>query len=135
MTAHTPAAEPSASSQAPIADVLGRAARELTHVGGLLDDLESVLGPLILEAGRGRADVLRHAQGLDHIGQKLACLADFLAALAQAARREWLVDPSVAARVVTLADLALRLKGPGDASRPGADAGSSSAGSGDCELF
>jgi hypothetical protein len=127
MKTQTPAAEPSASCLAPITDVLGRVARELAHLGLLLDDLESVLGPLILEAGRGRADVLRDAQGLDHIGQKLSCLADFLTALAAAAPRQWLVDQNIAGRVVTLADLALRLKAAG--------ANVSPADFGDCELF
>jgi hypothetical protein len=48
-------------------------------------------------------------QSFDHIGQKVTGLADFLAALALVAPRQWLVDPGAAARTVRLADLSSRL--------------------------
>ena len=51
---------------------------------------------------------MRHIQDLDHIRQKVAGLADFLAALAPLAPGDCLVDAR-AARLVTLADLAARL--------------------------
>ncbi len=134
MKTRNASAEASACPQAPIGDVLGRVSHELAHLGRQLDDLEAVIGPLILAAGRREADVLHHAQGFDHIGQKLAGLADFLAALAPFASSQWLVDPSAAARVFTLADLAARLKASGDAPQIYADP-ASLADWGDCELF
>jgi len=128
MKAQTVSGEPSGSPHVPISDVLGRVSDELAHLARLLDHLESLIGPLILEAGRRDADVLHHAQGIDHIGQKLSGLAAFLAALAPDASGQWLIDPSAAAKVVTLADLASRL---GFSSK---DARSLDAW-GDCDLF
>lgn len=137
MKTETISGEPSACMQAPIGDVLDRVSHELAHLACLLDDLEAVIGPLLLDAGRRDADVLHHAQGFDHIGQKLSGLADFLGALAPSASRQWLIDPSKAAKVVTLADLASRLGFPGeDAGSPSRENGRSPvAGGGDCELF
>ncbi|WP_036255499.1 hypothetical protein [Methylocapsa acidiphila] len=124
-----------ADAQAPIGDLLVRVSAELAHLGQMLDDLEAVVGRLIIEAGRRDPDVMHHAQGFDHIGQKISGLADFLAALAPSAPRHWLIDPGLAARALTLADLASRLGAPGAWSRPNEKLDSTTSNRGDCELF
>lgn len=125
-------------AQTPIGEVLSRVSHELAHLAGRLDHLESLVGPLIREAECRDPDMLRHVQGLDYIRQKLGGLADFLAALAPEASAAWLTDPSAAARVVTLADLASRL-GFADANEAclpsGRDTEEPGATWGDCELF
>ncbi|MEJ0096639.1 MAG: hypothetical protein WDN46_25510 [Methylocella sp.] len=109
MKAEIDSGEPKAALDVPIADVLGRVGHELAHLARLLEHFESIAAPLALEAARRDVDLMREMQGLDHIGQKLSALADFLAALAPAASKRWMVHPSAAARVVRLADLAARL--------------------------
>ena len=92
-------------------------------------NFETLVGPLVLGAAQRDAGLMRHIQDLDHIRQKVAGLADFLAALAPLAPGDCLVDASGAARLVTLADLAARLAlSDDDASAPGAAFG-------DFELF
>ncbi len=109
MKAQTNSGEPAIELHVPIADVLSRISYELAHLSRLLEHFERFAAPLVVEAARRDADVLHQMQGFDHIGQKLSGLADFLAALAPAASDRWTVDPSAAARSVTLADLAARL--------------------------
>jgi hypothetical protein len=128
MNAEIESVEISRRSQVHMGDVLGRVGHELSHLARLLAHLEILLGPLIVEAAGRDAAVLRHMQGFDHIGQKVSGLADFLAALAPAASDQWTLDPTEAARVVTLADLASRLVFEEDQNAC-ATAG------GDCELF
>lgn len=113
----------------PIGDVLSRVGHELGHLARLLEHLETLVGPLTLEAAGRDVGFLHHMQGFDHIGQKVSGLADFLAALAPAAPSQWLVDPAAAARVVTLADLASRLAFSDEKET------SCSTACGDCELF
>ncbi len=129
MRAEIDSGEPKAVLDVPIADVLGRVGYELAHLARLLERFESIAAPLVLEAGRSDVALMREMQGFDHIGQKLSALVDFLAALAPAASDHWMVDPSAAARIVRLADLAARL-GFSDGSEP-----SCAAAWGDVELF
>jgi hypothetical protein len=128
MNAQTESVALARSPNVPMGDLLGRVGHELSHLARLLAHLELLLGPLITEAAARDANILRHMQGFDHIGQKASGLAAFLAALAPAASDQWMIDPSEAARVVTLADLASRLVFSEE------DKTSCSAG-GDCELF
>lgn len=93
----------------PIGDVLGRAGHELRKLVWRLENLQREIGPLVEEAARRDPGVLHQMQSFDEIGQNAAGLAEFLAALAQAAPRPWLVDPSAAARNILLADLSARL--------------------------
>ena len=121
--------EPDRPLHAPMGDVLARVAHELNHVCARIGHFETLAGPLILGAARRDAGLMRHIQDLDHIRQKVAGLADFLAALAPLAPGDCLVDASGAARLVTLADLAARLAlSDEDSATPGAAGG-------DFELF
>jgi CelD/BcsL family acetyltransferase involved in cellulose biosynthesis len=109
MKTQTDSSERLAALHVPIADVLRRVGRELAHLGRVLEQFENLTIPFILEAGRRDVDLLHQVQGVDHIGQTLSGLADFLAALAPAASDRWRVDPRAAAGTVTLAELAARL--------------------------
>jgi hypothetical protein len=121
--------DPSNSLIVPIGDILSRVGHELGHLARLLEHLETLVGPLTLDAASKDANFMHHMQGFDHIGQKMSGLSAFLAALAPDASSRWLVDPTAAARVVTLADLASRLAFVDE------DQPSCSTAMGDCELF
>ena len=115
--------------QVPIGDVLNRAGHELVHLAWLLETLQSHICPHIQEAAARDANVLHQMQSFDRIGQIAAGLSEFLAALALEAPRRWVVDPSAAARSVTLADLSSRLGFTSE------DGKSCSTAWGDCDLF
>ncbi|HUI19656.1 MAG TPA: hypothetical protein VLZ74_01235 [Methylocella sp.] len=125
--------EPSAASsnpqEVPIGDVLSRAGHELVHLVWLLENLQSHIRPFIQEAAARDSNILHHMQSFDRIAQIAGGLTDFLGALAPEVSPQWLVDPSAAARSVTLADLSSRL-GFSDEEKD-----SCSTAWGECELF
>ena len=93
----------------PIADVTDRVGEALSDVGEAVHRLQSLIAPLVLEAAARHPQHLRELQDFDHICQKLKNLADFLGALALVLPDHWRLDPSVAAKVLTLADLSNHL--------------------------
>ena len=119
----------SIAQDVPFADVLSRAGHELAQLAWHLENLQSHIGPFVQEAAARDTNVLHQMQSLDHIAQKSAALADFLAALAQAAPSQWRVDPGAAARAISLADLSSRL------GFAGTEPDSCATAWGDCELF
>jgi hypothetical protein len=124
-----PIAAGSKPSQVPVGDVLCRAGHELAHLAWLLENLQRHICPLMQEAAARDANILHQMQSFDHIGQIANAVGDFLAALALEAPRRWLVDPSAAARSVTLADLSSRLGFTDE------EKNSCSTAWGDCDLF
>jgi len=117
------------TAEVPIADVLSRVGHELGHLGWLLEHLQAQIRPLIQEAVAHDGNVLHHMQNVDRIGQKATGVADFLEALVLTIPRQWLVDPTAAARTVKLAELSSRLGFSDNTSDL------CSTPSGDCELF
>ncbi len=97
------------STSVPIADVTDRVGEALSEIGDSVHRLQSLIAPLILEAAARHPAHLRELQDFDHISQKLKNLGDFLGALALALPDHWRLDPSVAAKVLTLAELEARL--------------------------
>jgi hypothetical protein len=98
---------------------LQRTSRELRRTISMVEDLEQVVGLALSLAGNGRAEHILELQKLDHIGQKILGVADFLDSLSQTMSSDWLVDAKGAARCVLLAELGARL---GDAAIPAAEA-------------
>jgi hypothetical protein len=97
------------AASVPIADVADRVGEALDDVGEAVHRLQSLIAPLVLEAAARNPTHLRELQDFDHISQKLKNLADFLGALALILPNDWRLDPSVAAKVLTLADLSTHL--------------------------
>jgi hypothetical protein len=118
-----------AAQAVPLRDVLDRVAKELLDLAELLDRFETEMGPRILEAASRDPVLMRQLQSLDQIGQRVAGLVAFLAALAPTAGRRCRLDPGPAADAVTLADMAARL-GFRDENAP-----SASIELGDCEML
>jgi hypothetical protein len=102
-------ADDAAATSVPIADVTDRVGEALSHVGEAVHRLQSLIAPLVIEAAARNPAHLRELQDFDHICQKLKNLADFLGALALVLPDDWRLDPSVAAKVLTLADLSNHL--------------------------
>lgn len=117
------------TGEVPIADVLSRVGHELGHLGRLLEHLQAQIRPLVQEAAAHGGNVLHQMQNVERIGQKTTGVADFLEALVLTIPRQWLVDPTAAARTVKLAELSSRLGFTDNTS----DLCSTE--SGECELF
>lgn len=83
---------------------------ELVELGRLAEQFQTVLGPAMLRAADDFA-CHQEAQMIDLITQRLYGLSDFMRALRPSVPEAWAVDPDAAARVVTLGDMACRLRG------------------------
>jgi hypothetical protein len=93
----------------PVADIADRVGEALEDVGEAVHRLQTLIAPMVLEAASRNPVHLRELQDFDHISQKLKNLADFLGALALILPDDWRLDPGVAAKVLTLADLSVHL--------------------------
>jgi hypothetical protein len=101
---------PSESAVEPIAEILGRVCQELDALANQLQRVQGLISPLVLQASSLEPGFLQEIQAVDHIEQKLACLSRFLSALAPFMHGHWVLDTSVASEVVTLSELARRLR-------------------------
>jgi hypothetical protein len=90
-------------------ELLARIAGELRALVATADELQSVVGDLVMAEPRRGADHMAPLQGLDRLSQTLAGMADFLQALSQAIPRNCQADARAAAAGMTLAELASRL--------------------------
>jgi len=93
----------------PIADLLRRMAHELRHLTPVVDNLQVLVGRLVLASAIPDGAAAHQLQHFDSLGQTLAAIADFAEALGGDAPAEWLLDPRSASRAVRLSDLAERL--------------------------
>lgn len=110
-------------------DVLARLGSECAELGQLAEHLQAVLGPALLRIVDD-PECHRNVQRLDLIAQRLAGVTSFLTALREQASPGWTADADAAARGVTLAELARRLRG-----EPGADHGHDDHEAGVLEMF
>lgn len=95
----------------PVAQVVGVFETELSKLAALGDDLQDALAAAALD-GRPGAEFLTQAQNLDLMVQRLRSLASFLALVAPSLPERWRVDPTLAARELTLSSLERRLSSP-----------------------
>lgn len=109
----------------PVADLLDRAVGEMRDMTNVVNDLEALIGNLVIAGAFGSSNSIYDLQKLDRLRQNIGGIADFLKGISQAAARAWTVDTVKASEGVKLADLSDRLSGglAGSASTDGDDAG------------
>ncbi len=100
----------SESAVEPIAEILGRVCHELDDLASQLQRVQGLISPLVLQASSLEPGFLQEIQAVDHIEQKLACLSRFLSALGPLMHGHWVLDMTEASEVVTLSELARRLR-------------------------
>lgn len=110
--------EPAASQ--PLAQSLDLVAREVTDLVAVGDQLQELISRLVLASGRSDSSALIEAQAADLLSQRLAGLASFVRALADAAPADVAADIDDALRLLTLTEQARRLSSP---SQPPAENG------------
>ncbi len=112
----------------PVDEILQSVVAEISALASDADRLQDVIGRLVPEGEQLDTEVIRQAQSIDIIVQRLHGLSDFLATLATDVPMGWRLDARTAANRLLLADLAHRLGG--NEHNPGPDVSS-----GDCDLF
>lgn len=123
-TSQVPVSASLAKSE-PLADLLDRAVGEMRDLTNVVNDLEALIGNLVIAGAFGSSNSIYDLQKLDRLRQNIGGIADFLEGIGQAATPEWIVDTAKASERVKLADLSERLSGgiAGSASTDCDDAG------------
>ena len=106
----------------PISELLVYVGLELRSLCSAASEVEASVGDLIAENPTSRPETVKGLQELDRLIQHMDGLADYLAALAEAAREAGSVDPTAARQVLKLARLREDLTGgrpPDDRERAG----------------
>lgn len=93
----------------PLPDVLTRIARELRLLAKDTDHLHCLVDNVHWASVAEKDEVMRSAQAIDAIEQRLSALSDFVSALAELAPAQWEVEGHLASQRVKLAELARRL--------------------------
>lgn len=95
----------------PISQLLTRASAELRDMASVTDDLEALVGNLVLAGSFGTSNSIYDLQKLDLLRQSIAGIADFLDGICRSSHPGWTVDSNSAAETVKLAGLSERLRG------------------------
>lgn len=91
--------------------LLDRAVIEMRGLTSVVNELESLIGNLVIAGSFGSSNSIYDLQKLDSLRQNIGGIADFLDGISRGAAPEWTVDASNACELVTLADLSERLRG------------------------
>jgi hypothetical protein len=114
----------------PIPEVLTTASHEVRLLSDGVNELQELIGNLVVAGAFGGSHSLYELQSLDRIAQGLEAVADYLNGVSKLSSPEWKIDVAEASRGVKLAELSDRLNGnKSDGAEP------SHAGAGDFDDF
>lgn len=94
-----------------VPEILTTVSAEVRMLSDMADDLQNLIGNLVVAGAFGGSQSLYELQSLDRLCQNLGAVADFLSSIADGSSKDWKVDVSSAARAVKLADVCDRLTG------------------------
>lgn len=92
-------------SAEPMTQVLARIRAELDEVARRIDHNQATIARSTWAAGAGDADYVRAMQDADLSAQRIAGVAEFLRALADASSPQWRIDTAPATDTLKLAEL------------------------------
>lgn len=95
----------------PVAQLLDRAVSEMRDLTSVVNELEALVGNLVLAGSFSTSNSIYDLQKLDLLRQNIGGIADFLDGIRLTAHPGWAVDTDLAAAPVKLADLSARLRG------------------------
>ncbi len=94
-----------------VPEILTTVSAEVRMLSDMADDLQNLVGNLVVAGAFDGSPSLYQLQSLDRLSQNLSAVADFLSSVADGSSKDWKVDVSGAARAVKLADVCDRLTG------------------------
>lgn len=89
----------------PLADVLARVRRELEDIAGRIDRNQALIARSTWAYGADDEDYVRAMQDADLSAQRIAGIAGYLRAIADAAHPQWQIETGTAAATLTLAEM------------------------------
>jgi hypothetical protein len=115
----------SARALVPVPEVLTTLSHEVRVLSDSVNDLQDLIGNLVVAGAFDGSPSLYELQCLDRISQSLDAISDYLGGISKQSSGEWKIDVAEASRGVKLAEVSERLNGN---KHEGEEASQSSAG-------
>lgn len=106
----------------PVPEVLTMVSDEIRMLSDGVNDLQELIGNLVVAGAFGGSHSLYELQSLDRISQSLEAISDYLGGASKISSPDWKIDVAEASRCVRIAEMSDRLNGikRDDASHNGA---------------
>jgi hypothetical protein len=95
----------------PVPEVLTTLSHEVRVLSDSVNDLQDLIGNLVVAGAFGGSQSLYELQCLDRLSQSLDAVSNYLGGISKLAKPEWKIDVSEALSSVKLADVSERLSG------------------------
>jgi hypothetical protein len=95
----------------PVPEVLTTLSHEVRVLSDGVNDLQDLIGNLVVAGAFGGSPSLYQLQCLDRISQSLDAISDYLGNISKLSSSEWKIDVAEASRSVKLAEVSERLNG------------------------
>lgn len=111
-----------AGALVPVPEVLTMVSEEIRLLSEGVNDLQELIGNLVVAGAFGGSHSLYELQSLDRISQSLEAISDYLGGASKISSPDWKIDVAEASRCVRIAEMSDRLNGikRDDASHNGA---------------
>ncbi|ADJ24858.1 hypothetical protein Hden_3063 [Hyphomicrobium denitrificans ATCC 51888] len=111
-----------AGALVPVPEVLMTVSDEIRMLPDGVNDLQELIGNLVVAGAFGGSHSLYELQSLDRISQSLEAISDYLGGASKISSPDWKIDVAEASRCVKIAEMSDRLNGitRDDASHNGA---------------
>ncbi|MBN9353892.1 MAG: hypothetical protein J0H04_07875 [Hyphomicrobium denitrificans] len=111
-----------AGALVPVPEVLMTVSDEIRMLSDGVNDLQELIGNLVVAGAFGGSHSLYELQSLDRISQSLEAISDYLGGASKISSPDWKIDVAEASRCVRIAEMSDRLNGikRDDASHNGA---------------
>ncbi|MBN9291970.1 MAG: hypothetical protein J0H36_12890 [Hyphomicrobium denitrificans] len=111
-----------AGALVPVPEVLMTVSDEIRMLSDGVNDLQELIGNLVVAGAFGGSHSLYELQSLDRISQSLEAISDYLGGASKISSPDWKIDVAEASRCVKIAEMSDRLNGitRDDASHNGA---------------
>lgn len=103
--------EAEATRIASVPQLMDRVGTEMRELAAVVNDLEMLVGNLVIAGAFGSTTSIYDLQKLDHLRQSIGGIAEFVEGIGRCADPAWKVNVPKAAEAVTLAELCDRLRG------------------------
>lgn len=95
----------------PIPEVLLTVSEEIRLLSDGVNDLQELIGNLVVAGAFGGSHSLYELQSLDRISQSLEAISDYLGGASKISSSDWKINVAEASRCVKVAELSDRLNG------------------------
>jgi hypothetical protein len=95
----------------PVPEVLRTVSDEIRLLSDGVNDLQELIGNLVVAGAFGGSHSLYELQSLDRISQSLDAICDYLGGAANISSPDWKIDVAEASRCVKIAEVSDRLNG------------------------